>query len=496
MKIKVVCASINDVSCDLLVVNEFAGVKHPGGATGAIDKALNGLITEITSAGEVSGKLGNVPVIHTQGKIKAKHVAVAGLGDRKDFDLDKVRTVSASVMKKAKEIKAKTVATIVHGAGIGGLDPKDAAHAVVLGSILGDYEYLEFKTKKENGFAVEELIIVDYDPEKVKVIEEGAKLGETIALAVNRARDLVNGPSNKVTPTYLADYAKKIAGESGLSCEVLEIEDMKVLGMHSLLAIAKGSKEPAKMVVLKYNVKGKGDITGLVGKGITFDSGGISIKPSKGMEEMKTDMAGAAAVIETMAILSKLKIDRSVIAVIPLTENMPGGGAIKPGDIVSSLEGKNVEIISTDAEGRMILSDALTYARKLGATRLIDYATLTGGCRTALGDAASGIFGNDQSFLDKFMAASAGAGEKVWQLPIYDEYKEYIKSDVADFKNSSNGKASPSVGAIYLKEFVGDVPWIHVDIAGTAYLEREAGYIGKGASGVGVRTMVEYLIKN
>jgi leucyl aminopeptidase len=496
MKIKVTCASINDVACDLLVVNEFAGVKHPGGATGAIDKALNGLITEITSAGEMSGKLGSVTIIHTQGKIKAKHVAVAGLGDRKDFDLDKVRTVSASVIKKAKEIKAKTVATIVHGAGIGGLDPKDAAHAVVLGSILGDYEYLEFKTKKENGFVVEELIIVDYDPEKIKVIEEGAKLGETIAQAVNRARDLVNGPSNKVTPAFLAEYAKKLAAENGLTCEVLDMEEMKKIGMHSLLAVAKGSKEPAKMVVLKYNAKGKEEVIGLVGKGITFDAGGISLKPSKGLEEMKTDMAGAAAVIEAMGILSSLKIDRSVIAVIPLTENMPDGGAIKPGDIVSSLEGKNVEIISTDAEGRMILSDALTYARKLGATKLIDLATLTGGCRTALGDAASGIFGNVQEFVNEVKEAGNKSGEKMWQLPIYDEYKEYIKSDVADFKNSSNGKASPSVGAIYLKEFVGDVPWVHVDIAGTAYLEKDSGGIGKGATGVGIRTIVEYLIKN
>ncbi len=494
MKIKVTCASINDVACDLLVVNEFVGVKHPGGATGVADKALNGLITELTNTGEVSGKLGNVPVIHTQGKIKAKHVAIAGLGVRGEFDLDKVRTASASAIKKAKEIKAKTVATIVHGAGIGGLPPKEAAQAVVLGSILADYEYKEFKTKPENGFMIEELIIVDYDPEKVKEIEEGARRGEIMALAVNRARDLVNGPSNKITPTFLADYARKLAAENDLSCEILEMEDMRKLGMHSLLAIAKGSKEPAKMVVLKYNVKTKGDVIGLIGKGITFDSGGISLKPSKGMEEMKTDMSGAAAVIETMGILQKLKIDRPVLAVVPLTENMPSSGALKPGDIVSSLEGKNVEIISTDAEGRLILSDALTYARKLGAAKLIDIATLTGGCRTALGDVASGIFSNDQPFLDKFMAASAKAGEKMWQLPIYEEYREYIKSDVADFKNSSNGKASPSVGAVYLKEFVDDVPWIHVDIAGTAYLERDSGYIGKGATGVGVRTMVEYLI--
>ncbi len=496
MKIKVVCSALTDVACDLLVVNEFEGVKHPGGATGAVDKALNGLVTEMSACGELSGKIDSVPVVHTQGKIKAKHVAIAGLGPREDFDADKVRTVAASVMKKAKEIKARTIATIVHGAGSGFLDPKLAARSVVEGSILGSYDYKEFKAKGGPESPVEELIIVDYDPKKVEEIKIGAEVGETIALAVNRARDLVNGPSNKVTPTFMAEYAVKLAKDSGLECEVLEVEDMKKIGMHSLLAIAKGSREPAKVVILKYKGKGSGETVGLVGKGITFDSGGISIKPSKGLMEMKTDMAGAAAVIEVMGILSQLKVSTPVIAVVPLTENMPGGGALKPGDIVSSLEGKTIEIISTDAEGRMILSDALTYARKIGAKKLIDIATLTGGARSALGDLASGIFGNDRSFVDDVIAAGIRAGERYWQLPMYQEYKEYIKSDVADMKNcTENGKASPSVGAIYLKEFVGGLPWVHMDIAPTAYLDREIGSLGKGASGVGVRTIAEYLMK-
>jgi len=497
MKIKVKCASLTDIECDLLVVNEFVGVKHPGGATGAVDKALGGIITELTLSGEVSGKLGNIPVIHTRKKIAAASVAVAGLGESKDFDLDKVRTVSAYAIRKAKEIKAKTVATIVHGAGIGGLDPKEAAAALAEGSLLGGYQFNEFKTKIENGNEIKELIIVDYDPKKAKEIEKGAMRGEMVASAVNRARDLINAPSNKITPTFLANYAKKLATEAGLTCEILDCADMKKLGMHSLLAVAKGSSEPAKMVILKFKAKTtkKTEVVGLIGKGITFDAGGISIKPSKGMGEMKTDMAGAAAVIEIMGLLPKLGIEKNVIAVIPLTENMPGGGALKPGDIVSSLEGKNIEVISTDAEGRMILADALTYARKLGATKLIDIATLTGGCRTALGDVASAVIGNDQKFIDDFIVAGKASGEKYWQLPLYEEYKEYLKSDVADFKNcTENGKASPSVGAIYLKEFVGDLPWIHLDIAPTAYLEREFNYLSKGATGVGVRAITKYLM--
>jgi len=495
MKIKVKCASITEIPCDLLVVNEFIGVKQPGGATGAVDKALKGLLSELTKSGEISGKLGSVPVINTGGRIAAKHVAVAGLGESKQFDFDRVRTVSAAVVKKAKEIKAKTVATIVHGAGSGWLDPKDAAKALVEGAVMGNYEYSEFKTKSDNGFEIDELLVVDYDPKKVKEIEKGKDAGEVIATAVNRARDLVNGPSNKVTPAYFAQYAEKLAKDAGLLIDVLEASDMKKIGMDSMLAVAKGSREPAKMVVLKYKAKGK-EVLGLVGKGITFDAGGISIKPSKGLSEMKTDMAGAAAVLEVMGILGKLGVERSVIAVIPLTENMPSGGALKPGDIVGSLEGKNIEIISTDAEGRMILSDALTYIRKLGATKIIDLATLTGGCRTALGDVASGIFGSDQEFIDEVISAAKSAGEKLWQLPMYEEYKEYLKSDVADMKNcTENGKASPSVGAIYLREFTGGLPWVHIDIAPTAYLEREINYLNKGATGVGVRTLAEYLAK-
>jgi leucyl aminopeptidase len=495
MKISVTCGSIIDIQCDLLVVNEFEKVKHPGGATGAADKALDGMITELSAVEEITGKIGNIPVIHTKGKIAPKRVAVAGLGDRKDFDLEKVRTVAAIVVKKAKELNAKKVATIVHGAGSGLLDPRDSAEAVVMGSLLANYKFAGFKTGERSDHEIDELVIVDYDPEKIKAIEAGARRGEIVAGAVNRARDLVNGPSNKITPTFVAEYAKALASENGMTCEVIDLDGMKKIGMHSIVAVAKGSKEPPKLVILKYEPKGAGgDKIGLVGKGITFDAGGISIKPAKGMDEMKTDMSGAAAVIETMGILQKLKIERSVIAVVPLTENMPSGAALKPGDIVGSLEGKNIEVISTDAEGRMILSDALTYARRLGAAKLIDIATLTGGCMRALGDLAAGIFGNDQSLIDEIVKAGNSSGERYWQLPLYQEYKEYVKSDVADMKNcSEDGKASPSVGAIYLKEFVGGVPWVHLDIAGTAYLSREIGPLGKGATGVGVRTLVDYL---
>ncbi len=493
MRIKVECASITEFPCDLLVVNEFEGVKHPGGATGAVDKALNGLITDLTASEEIDGKLGKTTVIHTQDKIPAKRVLVVGLGKREDFDLEAVRKVSAAALKSAKGVKTKKVATIVHGAGIGGLPTKEASKALVEGGIIGDYKYEEFVTKKEEPeVKIEELIIVECEKEKIKDIEDGARLGEVIASAVNRVRDLVNGPSNKITPTFLAEYAKGI----GIECEVLGLSDIKRIGMEAIASVAKGSKEEPKVVVLKWKGEEKKKETiGLIGKGITFDAGGISLKDPKKLAEMKMDMAGAAVVIEVMRVVSQLNFKKNVIAVIPLTENMPDGGALKPGDIISSLAKVSIEIVSTDAEGRMILADAITYAKGLGATALIDIATLTGGCTVALGDVASGIFGNDQKLIDKTIEIGKNAGEKLWQLPIYKEYKEYLKSEAADIKNCmEDSKASPSTGAIFLQKFVEDIPWIHMDIAGTAYLDREIGYLSKGATGAGLRTIVGILM--
>jgi leucyl aminopeptidase len=279
-----------------------------------------------------------------------------------------------------------------------------------------------------------------------------------------------------------------------LEYQVMGREEIKKKGMDALYNVSKGSDEEPKMIVMKYN--GGGSVTyGLIGKGITFDSGGISLKPSSKLAEMKTDMAGAAAVIEVMRVLSKLKLKVNVIAVIPATENMPGGHAYKPGDIISSLSGKTIEIISTDAEGRLILADAITYAKELGAQKLIDIATLTGGVRVALGDAASGIMGNDQKLVDKLIQSSKATGEKLWQLPLYEEYKNYLKSDNADLLNctESGGKASTSVGGIFLQRFAGDTPWAHIDIGGTAYLEKGIGYLASGATGYGVRLLAHFL---
>jgi len=496
MKISLVCAPVTDVACDVLIVNEFEGVKHPGGATGAVDQALGGEMTKLMTSGEMTGKLGETYPVRTYCKLKANEVICVGLGKAEDFDYDKVRIVSDASIKAARRSKAKKVATIIHGAGIGGLDPKLAAQAVAEGSLIGEYKFKGYRTEKEdNNDEIEELIIVDYDPKKIKEIEPNIRAAEIIIDSVNKARDLVNSPSNKNTPSHLAEYAQELAKEEKLEYKVMGRDDIKKKGMDALYNVAKGSDEEPKLFVLKYNGGGK-DTYGLIGKGITFDSGGISIKPSSKLAEMKTDMAGAAVVMEVMRVIAKLKLKVNVIAVVPATENMPGGHAYKPGDVIGSMSGKTIEIISTDAEGRLILADAITYAKEQGATRIIDVATLTGGVRVALGDVAAAIMGNDQGLIDKMISSSKATGEKIWQLPLYEEYKEYLKSDVADIMNSteSGGKASSSVGGIFLQKFVDNTPWAHIDIAGTAYLEKKLGYLTNGATGFGVRLLSNFLI--
>jgi len=491
MKIKIQNIPVDKIKCDLLVVNLFEGIKDPGGATGAIDKKLKGAISGLIKDGEITGKLCETNIVHTQGRLPATQVLVVGLGKSADFDFDRARKVAAAALSQAKKIKAKVVATIIHGGGAGGLKLPEAAQVLVEGSVIGSYHYAGYATvKDERFFQVDELIIVEIAKAKIKEILDGYRVGHIIAESVNRARDLVNGPSNKVTPSYLAAEAKKV---EGVKTTVLSLAQAKKLGMEAYYSVSKGSKEPAQFIIMHYG-KGKPEIA-LVGKGITFDSGGVSIKPSRKMWEMKTDMSGAAAVLETMRAISRLKIRKNVVGILPCCENMPDGQAQKPGDVVGSLTGKTIEIISTDAEGRMVLADGIGYARKvLKVKKIIDVATLTGACVSALGDAASGVMGNNQELLDKVVEAGKRAGEKLWQLPLLEEYKDYSKSDIADMKNcTETGKAGTAIGGLFLELFAEDTPWVHVDIAGTAYLDKGRGYLSGGATGVMVRTLTEYL---
>ncbi len=497
MKIRVVAGDITKVEADAIVVNLFEGVEQPGGATGIVDKVLDGAITDLIKRGEIKGKLNEVNMIHSLGKTPARIVLVAGLGKQPEFNLNKIRGLVAEFCRALRKMHCRRIATIVHGGGIGGIRPEMAAQSIAEGSLLGLYRFRKYMTKEAEEKDVEELLIVERDEKKLLPLQRGCGRGSVIAEAALLARDLVNEPANNMTPTDLANVAEGLAKKQGLSLTILGPEQMEKEGMGALLGVARGSCQPPKLIVLSYKGDKRSTGTwGFVGKGITFDSGGISIKPSEGMADMKGDMAGAAAVMMAVSAIAQLKLKINVTAVIPATENLPSGDATKPGDVLKAINGKTIEVVNTDAEGRLILADALAYSVNLGLSPVVDIATLTGACHVALGGLCSGLFGNNQELIDKLLKAGADAGERLWQMPMYDEYKELNKSDVADIKNSGGRWGGAITAAQFLAEFIGDTPWAHIDIAGTSDIDKEKGYLVKGATGIGVRTLINLALNS
>ena len=504
--ISVVQGDITTVKADALIVNLFEGVILPGGATGAVDKALGGLITRLIDEGEIKGGLGKTATIHTP-SLPAKKVIVVGLGPIAAFDLERVRKVAGAAWRAATASgEVKVVATILHGAGIAGLDADQCAQAVTEGAALGAYSFETFKSKPKHDERVPRLLVVEHDHAKLGAIQAGIARGLAMADATNFARDMVNTPANHMTPTHMADAAVTMAREVGLEAEVLEKADLERMGMGILLGVAQGSVQPPKLIVLRYHGSDAGSsgrgprknrgLLALVGKGLTFDSGGISLKNRDGMEAMKDDMAGGAAVIGAMKAIAQLKPATDVVGIVPCTENLPSGSALKPGDVVRSMNGKTVEIISTDAEGRLILADAVAYAVSLGATEIVDVATLTGSCGVALGAGLySGMVSTCDSLVEAIHAAGAAAGERYWRFPSDDEYKEGLKSQVADLKNSGGRLGGTITGGLFIGEFAAETCWAHLDIANTCFTEKEAFHQPKGATGVAVRTLVELALR-
>ncbi len=492
MEIRVEQGDITQQDSDLIIVNLFEGVTSPGGATGAVDAALDGAISQVIADGGCRGKANEMMLIHTLGKLPAPRVLVAGMGKQEEFDVDKVRALAANAARYARRQRCERVATITHGAGIAGLDSHDCAQAIAEGTLMGLYTFNRHKTPNDDDVEVQELIVTEYDAARIDALERGVARGTVLGEAANFARDLANEPGNVVTPTELAARAQTMAGAAGLECEVFDRPWMEEQSMGSLLSVANGSAQPPKFIVLRYKGGGSSHLA-LVGKGITFDTGGISIKPAAGMQEMKGDMSGGAAVIAAMRAIATLKPEIDVTAVVPATENMPGGRATKPGDVVTAMNGKSIEVINTDAEGRLILADGLSYVQSAidgGPTAMVDVATLTGAISIALGDVAMGAMTNDAQLYGRLRAAASAAGEKVWELPMFEEYKEQIKSDVADMKNVGGRNAGSITAAFFLKEFVDDVPWVHIDMAGVDFYEKVKGVSVKGASGIPVRTLV------
>jgi leucyl aminopeptidase len=492
MEIRVEQGRAEKYPCELLLLFSFESPKTLEGPIQKVDQAWKGFLSALMKEGDFKGELFECRLLHTQGALSAKRILLTGLGKQEEFDLERWRGAASKAGQFIRSSGLKKFTFAVET--LNGISIEELTESFVTGLLLGIYQFTEFKTlEREKIKEIDEGVLLTEIPEALGSIQEAARVGKIISDSVWMARDLVNGPSNTITPAALAEKAGEVARTCGMGIEVLEVHQAEALGMGAFVAVAKGSQEPGKFIILECNRDKGFDTIAFIGKGITFDSGGISIKPSEKMDRMKDDMSGAAAVLGAMRAACELQLPLHVVGIIPATENLPSGRAYKPGDILKTLSGQTVEVISTDAEGRLILSDALTYSQQYQPKAVIDLATLTGACVVALGDYVSGLFGNDESLLRRIEEASAKTGEKVWRLPLWDEYFDYLKSDVADLKNVGTRAAGAIIGAVFLSKFVGKTPWVHLDIAGPALIEKEKPYIPKGGTGMGVRLLVQFL---
>ncbi len=492
MKIRIEKGKAAKYPCELLLLFSFESYQLLEGPLQDVDSEWKGFISALIRQEDFKGELFESRLLYTQGALPAKRVLLAGLGKRDEFDLEKWRGASAKAGQFIRDSGIKQFVFPIRE--FDAFSEEDLAESFVTGLFLGVYQFNEYKTVERNKIKeIDEGILLAETGLEVELIDGGARKGRIVSEAVCMARDLVNGPSNKVTPTVLSEKAGEIAKSHAMECKVLDVIEVESMGMGAFSAVARGSQEPAKFITLEYNKGKKLETIALVGKGITFDSGGISLKPSEKMERMKDDMSGAAAVLAIMKAASELQLQFHLVGIIPATENLPDGKAYKPGDILKTLSGQTVEVTSTDAEGRLILSDGLTYSLRYEPKAIIDLATLTGAIVIALGDYVMGLFGNDESLLKRVEEASGKTGEKAWRMPLWDEYFENLKSDVADFKNSGTRAGGASIGAIFLSKFVGKTPWVHLDIAGPASIEKEKPYIPRGGTGAGIRLVIQLL---
>jgi leucyl aminopeptidase len=454
------------------------------------DGAVQSVAADLLSSGELTGKPFEINLLHKPVGLKAKRLLLIGGGAAKKFSSYDLRRIAGAAVRALKARGIRSFAFIVPP----GIPAAEAVRAIVEGAFVGNFDPDYYRSDRKNQ-KIDALTILASGNSDQGALERTATEAQIIGESQNFTRDLVNEPSNRMTPTILADRAKKMCQEVGLECEVYGADKIKEMKMGAFWSVAQGSDEPPALIVMKYEPAGAPakPVLGLVGKGITFDTGGISIKPADGMEKMKYDMAGGATMIGAMRAIALLKPKVKVIGIVCATENMPSGKAQKPGDVQIAMSGKSIEIINTDAEGRLVLADGLFYARQLGCTHLVDAATLTGAVVVALGYANAGVFANDDSIYERFHKANKEAGEKMWRLPLDDEYKENIKSTIADIVNSGGRWGGAINAAMFLKEFAEDTPWIHLDIAGTAWMEEQKPWIAKGPSGIALRSLVEFI---
>ncbi len=490
MKITVSTETPEKIKTEGIVIPVFEDRKH-GALLDRIDALMGGAVSRLIKRGEFKPAAGTVQIVYPEGRIAAERIALAGMGKRSDFTLNRLRQAAGKACAALRGAVAEDIAIVVDGPG---LAPEEAAQAVTEGCVLGLYRYLAYKTADEQARKnIRSIALLTESGGTVKALQRGILAGEAIAESAAMVRDMVSAPPADMTPSVIAARAKEIGREFRISVKVLERRQMESLGMGALLGVAAGSSQPPKFIILEYRNGGKKPFIALVGKTITFDSGGISIKPSEGMDKMKDDMAGGAAVLGALRAAAKLKLPLNIVGLLPATENMPGGRAYKPGDILRTFSGQTIEIINTDAEGRLILADALTYACQYKPAVIVDIATLTGACRVALGQEASGMVGTNERFKQMVRRAGEKAGEPVWELPLWEEYYENIKSDIADMKNTGGRDGGVITAGAFLSRFVEKYPWVHLDIAATAWTEKDRPYTPKGATGIGARLLTQFL---
>lgn len=492
MDVKVLNGELKTQKCDLLVLGLFEKTKTLSGIVASIDKSLGGVINKfVIQKDKFPAKFKETYLLQSYDKIPAGKVLIAGLGDKKKLTADTIRELAAKIVSKAQSIKARKICIDL---GELNIEPLNSGCDFALGAILGEYSFDKYKSEK-NKDKIKELILVEKNKTKFQKLQKGVAKGIKIAQAMNFARDLSNEPAQEVTPEKLADTAKKIKGGKDLQVKVYEKKEIEKMGMGAFLAVGKGSSQPPKFIHIKYTPAKPEKKIALVGKGITFDSGGLDIKPASSMLSMKDDMSGAACVLSIMNSLKEFSPNVEIHGIIAACENMPGCSAYKPGDVLVAKNKKTIEVDNTDAEGRLTLADALCFASELGVDEIIDIATLTGACMVALGTQAAGIMGTSQKLINDLIKSGAQSGERLWQLPLYDEYKDGLKSDVADIKNSGSRWAGASSAGIFLKEFVKkEIKWAHLDIAGVAFLESPQKELCKGATGAGLRTILNYIL--
>lgn len=491
---RVVQGDIQEQQADCLIVDHFEGASGVSGAAEWVDKALEGALLALLASGDFTGKLGKSALLYTNGKLPAARVLVVGLGPMEKYDARAVRSASASAARAVRKLKGvRSVASVVPGVGHGSLDVGLCARCFAEATVMAAYQPPNYKRERPEA-PVDEWSVVEFHGERLAAIERGVQEGVIVGMAVRTARDLSNEPPNVLFPAEMARRATAMATETGLTCTVLGETEMAAEAMGILLAVSRGSAHEAQLILLEHCPPGNEGQAPLVfvGKGVTFDTGGISIKPSERMEEMKHDMSGAAAVIGAMEAVARLGVQRRILGVTPVVENMPDGNAFRPGDVLTGITGKSTEILSTDAEGRLILADALGYVARYQPAAVVDLATLTGAIGIALGPYAAGLFYNEAWLREEMLAASERSGDRLWPMPLFDEYMEAIKGDLAEVKNSGGRSGGVGTSAKFLEHFTEGYPWAHLDIASVAWSTADKEPIHpKGASGFGVRVLVE-----